>query len=109
MDGAQPRQLTSTECAAVLRGLAEPLRLQILALLREGPMPVHQITDRLSVRQYQASRHLGALYDLGLLTRERRARSVFYALSAPAKGLTADGKAPDVGLIELGCCQVCIK
>lgn len=88
----------------MLRGIAEPLRLQILALLREGPLPVHEVTRRLGIAQYQASRHLGALYGLGLLHREKRARSVFYSLAA-----AAEGTATNAGTIELGCCQVSIK
>ena len=67
-------------------------------------MPVNEVTRRLGVRQYQASRHLGALHDLGLLGRERRARSVIYSLVAPFEGATGHD-----GTIELGCCQVCIK
>jgi DNA-binding transcriptional ArsR family regulator len=99
----EPRNLSSTECAHVLRGIAEPVRIDILALLRAGPLPVHAVMKRLALRQYQASRHLNALTALGLLRRERRGREVYFGL--------ADGavRSPESSAIELGCCRVDIK
>lgn len=96
--------LTADECAPVLRALAEPLRLRIISVLREGPLSVGELTARLEVKQYQASRHLGALHALGVLTRERRGRRVLYALSEQVGREL--GEAPTV---ELGCCRVCVE
>ena len=44
-----------------LSALAEPHRLQIVELLREGPLTVGEIADRLQIRQPQASKHLKVL------------------------------------------------
>ena len=88
----------------MLRALGEPLRLRILSVLRSGPLAVCDITARLEVRQYQVSRHLGALHDLGFVTRARSGKRVLYALSGAVQLGVED--APTV---ELGCCRVCVK
>lgn len=96
--------LTADECAPVLRALAEPVRLRIISVLREGPLCVADVMARLDLRQYQASRHLAALHELGVLTRERQGRRVLYALSEQVRRETKE--APTV---ELGCCRVCVE
>ncbi|PTM57808.1 ArsR/SmtB family transcription factor [Desmospora activa] len=48
---------------ATLKALAEPNRLQIVELLRSGPHTVGEITERLGLRQPQASKHLRILSD----------------------------------------------
>lgn len=47
--------------------LAEPNRLHIVELLRDGPLTVGEIADRLGIRQPQASKHLRILHDAGLV------------------------------------------
>lgn len=47
--------------------LAEPNRLQIVELLRSGPLSVGEITKRLGLRQPQASKHLRVLSDAGIV------------------------------------------
>lgn len=41
-----------------LHALAEPNRLQIVELLKNGPLTVGEIADQLMLRQPQASKHL---------------------------------------------------
>ncbi|MEK5161640.1 metalloregulator ArsR/SmtB family transcription factor [Paenibacillus sp. FSL R5-0527] len=52
----------SCKCA-----LAEPNRLDIVELLRDGPLTVGEIANRLGLRQPQASKHLKILSDSGIL------------------------------------------
>ena len=52
---------------STLSALAEPNRLQIVELLRDGPLTVGEIADRLGIRQPQASKHLKVLSDNGIL------------------------------------------
>jgi DNA-binding transcriptional ArsR family regulator len=47
--------------------LAEPNRLQIMELLRDGPLTVGEIAMRLGLSQPQASKHLRVLGDAGLV------------------------------------------
>lgn len=44
-----------------LSALAEPNRLKMVELLRNGPLTVGEIADRLQIRQPQASKHLKVL------------------------------------------------
>jgi DNA-binding transcriptional ArsR family regulator len=50
-----------------LSALAEPNRLHIVELLRDGPRPVGEIADRLRLHQPQVSKHLRVLSDSGLV------------------------------------------
>ena len=52
---------------ATLRALAEPSRLQIVELLRDGPRPVGHMVKRLRLRQPQVSKHLRVLSDAGFV------------------------------------------
>ena len=45
----------------ILSALAEPSRLQIVELLRKGPLTVGEIADHIHIRQPQASKHLRVL------------------------------------------------
>ena len=52
---------------ATLSALAEPNRLHIVELLRDGPRPVGEIADRLHLHQPQVSKHLRVLSDAGIV------------------------------------------
>jgi DNA-binding transcriptional ArsR family regulator len=62
--------------------LAEPNRLRIVELLRAGPRSVNEIGARLKLNQPQASKHLRALKEAGLVDVRPRAQQRFYALNA---------------------------
>lgn len=64
--------------------LAEPTRLRVVELLREGPSSVGEIVDRLGVGQPQVSKHLRVLKDSGLASVERRAQRRIYHLEPEA-------------------------
>ena len=64
----------------VFRALAEPSRLQIVDLLCGEPLPVGSVAERLGIRQPQASKHLRALTDAGLLEVRHDAQRRIYAL-----------------------------
>ena len=50
-----------------LTALAEPNRMRIVELLRDGPLTVGEIAERLGMRQPQASKHLKVLGEHGIL------------------------------------------
>ena len=52
---------------ATLTALAEPNRLHIVEALRDGPLTVGELADRLELRQPQVSKHLRVLSDSGLV------------------------------------------
>ena len=65
---------------ATLTALAEPNRLHIIELLRDGPRPVGEIVDRLGLRQPQVSKHLHVLSDAGLVEMHPAAQRRIYRL-----------------------------
>jgi DNA-binding transcriptional ArsR family regulator len=67
-----------------LSALAESNRLHIVELLRNGPLTVGEIADRLGLRQPQASKHLKVLSESGILeVRAEANRRVYKLRSEP--------------------------
>jgi DNA-binding transcriptional ArsR family regulator len=63
-----------------LSALAEPNRIRIVELLRNGPLTVGEIADRLGLRQPQTSKHLKVLSDNGILEVKVDANRRIYSL-----------------------------
>ena len=71
-----------------LKALAEPNRLHIVELLRDGPRPVGDMVQRLHLRQPQVSKHLRVLSDAGLVDARVDAQRRIYTLrTAPLQEL----------------------
>jgi DNA-binding transcriptional ArsR family regulator len=69
---------------STLSALAEPNRLQIVELLREGPLTVGEIAGRLQIRQPQASKHLRVLKEAGIVEVQPEANRRYYTLRPDA-------------------------
>ena len=67
-----------------LRGLAEPTRLRLLALLGHGELTVGEVCRVLGQSQPRVSRHLRLLTEAGFLDRFREQKCVYYR--TPATG-----------------------
>ncbi len=65
---------------STLTALAEPNRLHIVELLRDGPLTVGEIADRLGLQQPQASKHLRVLSEAGLVEVQPAANRRIYKL-----------------------------
>lgn len=63
-----------------LSALAEPNRLRIVELLRDGPLSVGEIADRSGLRQPQASKHLKILGSHGVVEVQADANRRIYRL-----------------------------
>lgn len=75
---------SSSELAALFRGLGDPSRLAILRRLYDrGPQRVSELVEACRMRQPSVSKHLACLHLCGILRRERRGRQVHYALASP--------------------------
>ncbi|MGW6487609.1 ArsR/SmtB family transcription factor [Streptomyces sp. NPDC055056] len=70
----------ATDVAATLQALATPSRLYILARLQEGPCAVGDLAQAVGMEASACSHQLRLLRNLGLVTGERRGRSIIYAL-----------------------------
>ncbi|AXK31961.1 ArsR family transcriptional regulator [Streptomyces armeniacus] len=70
----------TADVAATLQALATPSRLRILARLQEGPCAVGDLATAVEMEASACSHQLRLLRNLGLVTGERRGRSIVYAL-----------------------------
>lgn len=68
--------------AMTLGVLGEPSRLRIVELLRDGPLSVNGIVERLGIRQPQVSKHLRVLSDAGIVSSTPISRQRIYELEA---------------------------
>lgn len=66
--------------AARLRVFAEPTRIRLMGLLDDGDATVQELTDRLATTHQNVSKHLGVLYQAGMVTRRKEGTSVRYGL-----------------------------
>jgi ArsR family transcriptional regulator, arsenate/arsenite/antimonite-responsive transcriptional repressor len=69
--------------ARLLKAVADPTRLQLISLIKaspEGEACVCDLTEPLGLRQPTVSHHLRVLVEAGLVSRERRATWMWYAL-----------------------------
>lgn len=66
--------------AARLRVFSEPTRIRLMELLNEGEATVQELTDRLATTHQNVSKHLGILYQAGVVSRRKDGPCVRYAL-----------------------------
>lgn len=64
----------------LFRALGDPVRLEIVETLAEGPLAVRPLAARFAVSRPAVSRHLRVLSDAGLVTSERVGRENVYRL-----------------------------
>lgn len=65
-----------------LRALADPIRREILNLLKQGRMSAGEITDHFNVTAASISRHLSVLKEADLIRDERQGKFIYYDLNA---------------------------
>lgn len=64
-----------------LRALADPIRREILNLLKSGRMSAGDITDHFDVTAASISRHLSVLKEADLIRDRREGKFIFYELN----------------------------
>ena len=65
-----------------LKALADPIRREILNLLKGGRMSAGEITEHFSVTAASISRHLSVLKEADLIRDTREGKFIFYELNA---------------------------
>ena len=68
------------QTTAALKALGEPRRVEILQLLRKGPLAVGEIAARVDVTQQAVSQHLAVLGQAGLVEARREGTRSVYAV-----------------------------
>ncbi|MBB2773648.1 MULTISPECIES: ArsR/SmtB family transcription factor [Mycolicibacterium] len=77
----------AAQMASTLKALADPVRLRLFSAIASragGEACVCDISDGIDVKQPTISHHLKVLRDAGLLTSQRRASWVYYAVAPEA-------------------------
>jgi ArsR family transcriptional regulator len=65
----------------IFKALSDETRLRILSLILSGEMCVCEIEDCLDLTQSNASRHLAALKNAGILSSSKQAQWAYYKLN----------------------------
>ncbi len=73
----------SRAIAAGFHALSDPLRIQVLELLRQQELCVCELCDQLGVNQSKLSFHLKILKDIGLIRGRQEGRWIYYSLNLP--------------------------
>ncbi len=63
------------------RVIGEPMRIKLLDVLRDGPMTVGELVDRVGATQQNVSKHLGVLHQAGIVDRTKEGTFVRYAVA----------------------------
>jgi ArsR family transcriptional regulator, arsenate/arsenite/antimonite-responsive transcriptional repressor len=79
----QTATLPSTLLVAGFQALSDPLRLQVLDLLRDRECCVCDLCDILNVNQSKLSFHLKSLKDAQLVQTRQSGRWIYYRLNLP--------------------------
>ncbi|MFJ6212542.1 ArsR/SmtB family transcription factor [Streptomyces sp. NPDC092296] len=69
--------------AEFFRTLGHPVRIRVLELLQDGPLPVRQLLASIDIEASSLSQQLAVLRRTGLVTSTREGNTVVYALSTP--------------------------
>ena len=67
--------------AAFFRVLGHPVRIRVLELLQDGPMPVRDLLSVIDVERSNLSQQLAVLRRAGIVTATRDGDTVVYALA----------------------------
>lgn len=83
---------------AIFKAIGDPVRLDILKLLSEGPKSVGEIVDSFDLAQPTISHHLGILKHAGLVATRKENRSIIYSLNSGCVANTCCCFMDDVGV-----------
>lgn len=64
----------------IFQGLANPTRIAIVELLREGELPAGKLIERLGIEQANASQHLAVLRAKQIVVSRKAGNQVYYAI-----------------------------
>lgn len=82
---AVEQALTANELASFCKASGDPLRLQVLRVLREDSFGVSELCAIFDIRQPALSHHLKVLAVAGLVATRREGNSIFYRRALPGQ------------------------
>lgn len=78
----QKRDIPLREIAGCVKVIGDPVRLQILTMLKDEEVYVQELTDKLGLSFTTLSHHMTKLVMAGLVTSERRGVYVYYKVNS---------------------------
>ena len=66
---------------STIKALSDPIRREILEMLKAGRMPAGEIAERFSVSGAAISKHLATLREADLIRDERDGKFIYYELN----------------------------
>ncbi|PSN16093.1 ArsR family transcriptional regulator [filamentous cyanobacterium CCT1] len=75
---------------ARFKALSDPLRLEVIELLRSQEMCVCDLCDRMAIAQSKLSFHLKTLREAGLISARQDGRWIYYSLNSAEFGELED-------------------
>ena len=69
--------------ADICQALANPKRLQIINLLKEGELSVGAMVNAMGVAKANLSQHLSVMRQKGILATRREGTTIYYRLAIP--------------------------
>jgi ArsR family transcriptional regulator len=92
---SKPNNLTRFR-AKIFNALSDPIRLEIIAFLRDGEKCVCEITPHLKLLQPVVSRHLKILKNAGLIKLRKQGTWHMYSLTTPEVSKVIDQLTPEL-------------
>jgi SAM-dependent methyltransferase/DNA-binding transcriptional ArsR family regulator len=78
LDSPIPNESESSKISRIFEAMSNADRLLILSQLKDGPLSVHEIKDRVGLSEKMCSYHLTLLKDAGIVTSSKSGREVLY-------------------------------
>ena len=79
-----PQHTQTGEISALLKALADPIRMDVVQTLAGGERCVCELTETLGLAQSRLSFHLKVMRQAGLITAREEGRWVYYKLAPQA-------------------------
>ena len=91
-------------CAAYLKALGDPIRLQILKALQSGQLTVSDVVELLDIEMPNVSHHLRVLFHAHLVTIKKDGKFSYYHLNAEFLKSRSLVKS-----LDFGCCKIDLR
>jgi ArsR family transcriptional regulator len=69
--------------ATISKTLANPIRIAILHILKDGEKSVNELTDIIGVSQSNLSQHLALMRQIGIVKTRKQGTSIYYSVTNP--------------------------
>lgn len=93
-------EISSAECVAALKALAEETRWRIVQALLDEPMGVNDLVERLGISQYNISKHVRILEQADIILKRKEGKSVICSVRDEFRRQLGDSSR-----LDLGCCS----